>query len=108
VDWLAPSVAFTTPTTGSTIQVIAPGDPIRGTAEDARVFDSGVARIVLTYVDWLGNEVAEAEATCAACPGGQVTWQHVPTVLPGPYTVYARAYDGAGNAASRLQPVFII
>jgi len=108
VDQWVPQVTFTRSTPGSIIEVVAPGGVIRGTAEDARTFDSGVARVMMKYIDLMGTTVAEAEATCGGCSAGHVTWEQMPPVSPGWYTVYSRAFDEVGNSAARTMTVVVI
>lgn len=98
VDAKAPSATVHRPQFYTVLGLVLDGT-IRGTARDGELFDSGVVKVDLTYTDALGNVVAENTAVCSDCPGAFVHWSDQPDLLPGLYTVEARATDKTGNVS---------
>lgn len=77
--------------------------PIGGTATD----DVAVGTVQLTIYDVLGRASAH-QTTCTGCPGSSITWQRTLDLMPGLYTVEARAYDSAGNSRTSARVRFFV
>ncbi|HVL90356.1 MAG TPA: Ig-like domain-containing protein, partial [Actinomycetota bacterium] len=106
-DNTAPTAVVHRPQFYTVFGIVTDGT-IRGTAREGEVWDSGVARVDLIYLDASGAQVAAAQATCANCPGSFVSWSHKPDLLPGFYTVQARATDRVGNVSAAGTMAFLL
>jgi hypothetical protein len=89
----------------------AMGTPVRisGTASD----DAGVTVIEVTYRNVLTNQVVRASTAsgvvCNGCgTGTQVTFEHLPTLNTGYWSVEVLAYDRVGNAGARAGTSFLV
>lgn len=111
-------VTFTTDATKPNVKIKKPsgyllfgrliGDPLQGYADDKGPADSKVARVEVTYADFLtGDEVTKVVA-CASCPAASITWSDMPDLAPGIYDVTATAYDVVGNSASETITFVIV
>ncbi|MFP5225082.1 MAG: Ig-like domain-containing protein [Actinomycetota bacterium] len=81
---------------------------ISGTASDP----AGVSVIEVTYRNVLTNQVVRANSTsgvvCSACgTGTQVTFEHLPSLGFGYWSVEVIAYDRIGNAGARVGTSFL-
>ncbi len=90
IDTTIPDISITSPSNGTTIEILASGDPlsITGSSSDG---GSGVTAVDIRLVD---NAYVP---TTPKAPGDWSTWSAVFSITPGVHRFIARATDNAGN-----------
>jgi hypothetical protein len=107
VDAVQPTVIVNS-IAGSGLNLLNP--QLTGTATDSAPFDTGVARIELTYRGRTGG-VFSQRANCPLCTAGTVAWNATPSNvinMPGVYDAFITAFDAVGNASQIGRTTFVI